>query len=61
MDDVGAGEDLLHLQWPDPGHDVVLAVSLTQFLIPLYHAVHLVCDIRDEVKIDKKQTEHQSY
>jgi hypothetical protein len=54
MDDVGAGEDLLHLQWPDPGHDVVLAVSLTQFLIPFYHPVHPLYDIRDEVKVDKK-------
>jgi hypothetical protein len=60
MGDVGAGEVLLHLQWPDPDHDVVLAASLTQFLIPFYQLVHLVHGIRNEVKVDKKQTEHQS-
>ena len=60
-DDAGAGEGLLHLQWPDPRHDVALAVCLTQVLIPFFHSVHLVYSIKNETEVDKKQTEPQGY
>jgi myo-inositol-1-phosphate synthase len=57
-DDADAAEVLPHLQRPD--HDVVLAVYLTQFLIPLYHSVHLVyCTVQNWDR--EKQTESQLY